>query len=484
MIYKSLFAVVGLRTYLPYMAVLLALHVLSAHLLWRIMRRAGANPWVAGATAAIFLVLGTGAENLLWAFQIGFVGALAAGLGMILAVLDSTPRRLVAAWLFGVASLMFSGLGPIMVAIAGLTVLLRSGWRRALLTVSIPALVYSVWLLAFGLNRSTRALPHGSLAQVPDYVYTGITSAAAAITGLRFVGALFLVPLALWLLMRAWRSRDDAAVVALAAGTVLFFLVVGVGRVGLGVGEARTSRYVYISAVLLLPAAAVALSHLTRRHAVVAAAVALGLAGSGLHNALALRQAVQVANGMRGHTEARIILASHFVHRMTLAAPETQPEPMDSPDLTWSDMVYLVDMHDLPLRSEIPPSTFDTVSVAASLQMTSSPVPLLPVGATAIRPASNVFLAPAAPGCLAATGRRPGVQLVFGRSASVLIHAPPGSVITAHLRLSVSSTVDAPPHPFAVDATGTLYVDVSLAGAAPILDLPPAGAVLCGVSVA
>jgi hypothetical protein len=74
------------------------------------------------------------------------------------------------------------------------------------------------------------------------------------------------------------------------------------------------------------------------------------------------------------------------------------------------------------------------------------------------------------------------VQLVFRRAASVLIRAPAGSVITAHLHLSPSSRINSPPHQFATDASGTAYLDVSLVGAAPVLDLPSGGAVICAVN--
>jgi hypothetical protein len=479
LVYRTLFAIFGLRTYVPYMAVLLALHVLTAHLLWRIMRIGGADTWVATAVTAVFLVLGTGAENITWAFQIGFVGALAAGLGMVLAVLRSSPRRLVLAWLLGVCSLMFSGLGPVMVAIAGLTVLLMFGWRRALLTVSLPAAVYAVWLLAIGLTR-TAVLPHGSILLVPDYVVTGITSAAAGITGLRFVGALLLIPLAWWLGVRARHCGEDAAIVALAAGTVLFFLVVGLGRVGLGVQESMSSRYVYIAAVLLLPAVAVAASHVTHRHVLLLTAVVLAVAWSGVHNLRALQLNLHAVTPMREHTEARIVAASHLAATVTAVGP--QPESSTAPDLTWSDLVYLVTMHDLPLQSLIPPDQLDMVTVAANVQMASSSRPFLPGGTTSIEAVGGARLSPVSPGCVAVSGAAPAVRLIFPSAAAVMIRAPAAALITARLYLSPASSTRSPRHAFTTGASGTVYLDVSLADAAAVLDLPPHGAVLCGLA--
>ncbi len=477
LIYKALFAVVGVRSYIPYMAVLLALHVLAAHLLWRIMVRAGADVITATAIATVFLVLGTGAENIDWAFQIGFVGALAAGLGMILAAQERSQRRLLAAWLLGVASLMFSGLGPIMIFAAGLAVLLKFGWRQAFLTVVVPAAVYAAWLLTVGKHTGS-SLPHGALRDVPDYMFTGITSAAAAIAGLRFVGALLVLPLAWWCFVQARRSPRAATVVALAATTLVFFLAVGIGRVGLGVGESKTSRYVYIAALLLLPAAAVAASQLSRRHVLAAALVALLVGWAGIHNVRALVSAVNGVTGVREHAQARIVAASHLVHS-SLATFPGQPEPVTAPDLTWTDLVSLTDSGDLPATSLLPPSEFDTVSVAANLQMTLSPVPLLDVGPLEVKGTGTS----GPTGCIQVTGLAAGaissVQLVFRLPASVSVHAPPGSVVTVHLFASPSSRIESPPHQATVDASGTVYLVVSLPGAAPLIDLP-SGSRLCG----
>ena len=88
-IYAALLATVGLRSYLPYMAVLLALHAASAVLLFEVVRRR-AGDLVGIACAALLLVLGAGWEDLLWAFQMQFVGSVACGLGMLLAARE--PR--------------------------------------------------------------------------------------------------------------------------------------------------------------------------------------------------------------------------------------------------------------------------------------------------------------------------------------------------------------------------------------------------------
>jgi hypothetical protein len=483
LVYKGLFAVVGVHSYVPYMAVLLALHVLTAHLLWRLMLRAGADVWISTAVTAVFLVLGSGADNITWAFQIGFVGSLAAGTGMVLAVLGRTPRRLALAWLLGVISIMCSGLGPIMVAVATLSVLLRCGWRRAALTALVPAVVYASWWLVFRTTTTTPGSAH-ALLDLPNYVFTGITSAAAGITGLRFVGALLLLPLAAWLLLRARQRGDDAALVAMALGTPIFFVVVGLGRVALGVDEAKATRYVYITAVLLLPAVAVALSAAARRHVALLAVVGLGVVAAGYHNAHTLVAAVRDLTTARQHAEARILTAAQLVHG-TVEVFGGSPEPATAPDLTWPDLVQLVDLHDLPATIPLSPDALDRATVAANVEMTTSTGAGIPSGPTSIGALRATKVAPVVDGCAQVSGTTvavlPRVLLGFGGASSVLVRAQAGSVVTVYLFIPLSDGIASPPHPVTIGASGSAYLDVSAPGAKAVVELPPGGGTICGL---
>ncbi|MGH6654940.1 MAG: hypothetical protein ACRDVE_07010, partial [Actinocrinis sp.] len=79
LIYKVLLEVGGTRSYLPYLAVLLLMHVCTAFVLFLIIRRR-CGDLLALSAAAILLFLGRGYEDLLWAFQIGFLGSVLFGL--------------------------------------------------------------------------------------------------------------------------------------------------------------------------------------------------------------------------------------------------------------------------------------------------------------------------------------------------------------------------------------------------------------------
>jgi hypothetical protein len=94
--YKLLLAVLGASSYVPFMALLLLVHGAICLLLYAVARR-HVGPWAALAPAAVLAVLGPAWQDLLWAFQVGYLGSVAAGLGMVLCLERRTRAADVAA---------------------------------------------------------------------------------------------------------------------------------------------------------------------------------------------------------------------------------------------------------------------------------------------------------------------------------------------------------------------------------------------------
>ena len=161
-VYGSLLGTVGLRSYLPYMVVLLLLHATNAVLLFELVRRRVGD--LAGlACAALLLVLGAGWENLLWAFQMAFVGAVACGLGMVLVLEDArTPSRLLVAAALLTASLMFSGIGLFFGVAAAVRLSVTPDRRRDLLWLAPVAVMFAAWYVVFGRHGSPPNPPPSS----------------------------------------------------------------------------------------------------------------------------------------------------------------------------------------------------------------------------------------------------------------------------------------------------------------------------------
>ncbi len=255
LIYAGLLSTVGLRSYVPYMVILVALHATTVMLLFELVRRRAGDLVGVGA-AALLLVLGAGWEDLLWAFQIAWVGSLAFGLGMLLALESSpTPRRLFLAATLLTGSLMFSGIGLLFGITAAVRLAAAPGRRRDMIWLLPVAIALGVWYLAFG-RSGAPTNPPPSAANVivlPLYALWGLGSSAAGLIGEGGPFALPMVALAAVAVGFTWRRRGaDPFAVGVAAGLVGFYVITGLTRAQLGYQQSGAGRYVYVGAVFWL----------------------------------------------------------------------------------------------------------------------------------------------------------------------------------------------------------------------------------------
>ena len=274
--YRLLWTMVGIRSYTPYQALIVVMHLIAAALVLVVMRRAGVRPWLATIVAVLFVYFGAGAENILVAFQITFVGALVFGLAQLLLADHDGPigRRDWFGLLAGWAGLMCSGVAITMTVVVGVAILLRRGprgWRVALFHTAPLAGAYLVWLSLAPKGQNTRSYRSHSVTQISRFVWSGTEGAFARLGQVPGVGialALILIGgLAVLFQSRGRRVPLDclAVPVALLAGGLLFLVVTGAARAGQGGLRARESRYLYMVAAMALPAVALAADALIRR---------------------------------------------------------------------------------------------------------------------------------------------------------------------------------------------------------------------------
>jgi hypothetical protein len=272
LVYRAEWYLFGLHDYWPYQLMSVLSHLTVVIVIRTVIRRAGVRPWVATAAVLPLVFFGAGEENIAYAFQINFTGSMAFGLVHLMLADHDGPVdwRDGLGLLAGLAALMCSGIGVTMVVVVGLAMLVRRGWRVAMLHTAPLGAAYLVWYSVIGRDayeshdvsdpldalafaRTTIAAGFGGLAQVPGLGW---------VLGGLLVGGLVLA----WH-RRPWDQvrRVAAAPVALALGAFAFVLITAFGRVGFSPGIERSTRYIYIVGALLLPALAVAADAVMRR---------------------------------------------------------------------------------------------------------------------------------------------------------------------------------------------------------------------------
>jgi hypothetical protein len=252
LLYRVLLGTVGMGSYWPYLAVTFALHVVVAVIVYVVVRREAGPIWALGAMSVV-LFLGSGGDDILWAFQSGTIGAVAAGMAAVVLA----PRRPLAAALLLTVALATSGGALAFVAGTALHLLLVR--PRALVWLAIPAVVYGAWLLAFG--ASAIGSPH--FTGLAEYVATGLNASAAGALGVTslVVGEVVLLALAFGY---GWLRSVPPVVLALLASGLAFFIVAGLARAELGPEQATAPRYIYIVAPSIIVAGAILLARVRR----------------------------------------------------------------------------------------------------------------------------------------------------------------------------------------------------------------------------
>ena len=265
LLYRLLFTLFGLH-YFPFILLAIVAHLVLAHLLWRTCLREAVDAWVATTFAALFVVLGSGAENLTWDFQITFIGSLVFGY-LALEVARRQPSLGIdlAVSLLLLGSLMCSTVGDAMVVAVGLFLIVERGWRSGLRALVLPVGCYLLWYGLVG-HRSVTSDHVGltTLLNAPGFIWSGLAAALGNTFGLSSAGAALLIGLLAWTVYAFPRLyRAHPAVLGLGLGAGVFYLLVALGRSGSG-GSGDASRYVYLAMALLIPLMATLISSVQR----------------------------------------------------------------------------------------------------------------------------------------------------------------------------------------------------------------------------
>jgi hypothetical protein len=279
LVYRALFEVFGLSSFVPYAATEIAFHLATVWVGYLLVRRVGAHPWAAVGAALLLAYFGAGAAAQIFPATMNHVGSLLFGLlaaYVAVRVADPVWASLGAAACLLVC-VMFSGTGLSLVVLVALFALTQRGLWFAVRTVAPAAAAFLLWYF----QHQGDIAPMGrdtELSQVPRYVWIGLTRTLEDGFGVPGAGPVVVVLLVGALLL----ARPEQSGLVRLAGSALVsdivqLVLLSVGRFGFGPEQNGQGHYAYINVALLMPVIALLLHTvlgLTRRSA--PALVALG----------------------------------------------------------------------------------------------------------------------------------------------------------------------------------------------------------------
>ncbi|MGH7722913.1 MAG: hypothetical protein ACRENL_08825, partial [Candidatus Dormibacteria bacterium] len=418
---------------------------------------------------ALFLLLGVGWEQMVSAFQMGFSLSLVCGLGWLLVTGGDLPgpTRLLSGWALGVAGSMSTGIGIPMIGGVAVAALARRGSRDAVAVVSVPVLANLAWFASVH-PRATLPSTTQQLWMLPQFVWHGLSATADGALGLPVVGSVLLVALVAWLVARA-RTVSPMALGS-AAGAVFLFILVGYGRISLGVDQAAASRYLYLAAALLGCPAALALTEMSRRRPVLEALLVAGLAVSTLHGAYVLRLSIRGQLAIRLQDRA-IVMAAARVVSSGATVLGTHPDPVYGPDIDVPDLRTLVRTGALPVTGAVDAASLITVESRLEMSAGSSPAVTGPPPIATILDGtrSGTGSCDVQPVTSGETAR---VRLAFSGPASFSMTGGPAELVTAVLSSSQTGAIAAATVTYQLHQGTPLWISVTAPGAVLSVAVP------------
>jgi len=412
-IYKVLFHLVGLNHYAVFRLVVIGLHLLCGALVFVLAaRRIPRVP--ALLAAALILFLGAAWEDLLWAFQVGYMLSVAGGLAAWVLLERKGRWSEIAAMLCVLVATGSSSLGiAVMVGVA-VELAWERRWRSAWI-VLIPAFLYALWYLGYGESQLTE----NGLINAPGFAED---LAAAAFGGLVGRALEWGRPLALLGVLVVLRRLIgpvpiSARLAGLLATGVALWAVTAVARSTISQPEA--SRYIYLGAVVIV-LTGVELLHevtITPRMTAWATVVIVACAVAGLtvlrNGAVGLRTTSKTVKADLGALE----LAAAY------APPGFQPDPQGAPQILAGP--YL---HTVRAIGSSPADTIGEIEDADPVSRAAADRVLLTLDAPTVRPITTLPPSPVLP-APEVVGLTTGTHTQVGNCARFLPGSTPGAVV-------------------------------------------------------
>lgn len=331
-VYKILFHLVGLNHYAVFRLVVILLHLTSAGLIFVLAsRRVDRAP--ALLATALILFLGAAWEDLLWAFQVGYLLSIATGLAIWLLLEREDRPGDIAAALCLVVSVGSSSLGIAIAIGVAVELAWRRQWRRGWI-VALPAVLYLLWYLGYGESQVTKE----ELINAPGYVEDLAASAFGGLIGrgldwgrpLALVGALVL-------LRRFIRPLPVSPRLAgLVATALSLWIITAAARSTISPPE--SSRYIYLGAVAIVLVGVEMLRGVTIGPQVLALAAVLvayfAVTGLTLMHA--------GANGLRGTSKTLAAELGALELASAKAPPNYHPDPQRAPTIEAGPYLHTV----------------------------------------------------------------------------------------------------------------------------------------------
>lgn len=351
-----LFKIFGFSTYTPYLSLLLLTNLFLCVAVFKTLLINQLGTVAAFLASALLIAPAVGFENLLWAFQLGYMSSMLFGtLAFLVASkrFELTTKDGMLIGFLTLLSIASSGIGIVFVLSLGVFLILLKREKIVIgLATGIPVITYSIWFLVYGESGVQRSASpftemikfslHGVINSIKNgFLLTNVNqSMFVAFTALLIVG-----------IVTSRNKRGVFFAFTYLLSGILFYLLTAVSRSSFGVEYAASYRYMHIFFIFFVPLVAVLLDALFVKWKPAAFVAALCVSFVILSSGEIL---IQRAEGQSAQEKAsqRSLASAHYLHsKFPKSIVSTKPLNQFAPQVEFDDLEFMyrngafVDIH-------------------------------------------------------------------------------------------------------------------------------------------
>ena len=264
LIHIFLQSIFGINHHLIFVIPVIAAHCAAVWVVSRMVYRVTGDGLAAMTSALALGFMAAGHENLLWGFQVGFVGApVLVLLATTTCYQNQSARNITLASLLCALAVMTQGTALSALFIPFFILLMQRRIRDLVLVIGPSIVLFVGWFLLWGSQASHSSPTNEQRLLWPQYVWKGIQSSLDGFVNLPGAGIVVLSISVVGLSRSQLSWRQLQFPIAMAATAPLFFALSAFGRLQYGIDQAGASRYQYLGILYLAPLLIIGIYELT-----------------------------------------------------------------------------------------------------------------------------------------------------------------------------------------------------------------------------
>lgn len=341
-----LFKIFQFSSYIPYLLTVTIANLLLCTVMYKTLRLNGVVVSASLLASSLLIAPAVGFENLLWAFQLGYMSSMLFGTLAFLVASRRTKLNNKDGFSIGIllsASIASSGIGIVFVISLGIFLIqIKQRVRVMAFAIGIPSISYAAWFIVFG--ESGVQGPISSAPEIFKFMWFGISNSIKNGLLLTEVGPGFLFALIALLLVSVGTYKNKRGMLFgltyLLTG-VLFYLLTAFSRASFGVEYAASYRYMHIFFIFFIPLVSIVFESLFSKWKIFAIVTIVGTSFILIDSGRILIQRAEGQAAQEADSQRSLASANYLQNKFSNSIISARPLDQFAPQVSYADLDFM-----------------------------------------------------------------------------------------------------------------------------------------------